>query len=375
MGSGVARHATFAVSVVTAVCGTSAAWADGAVRPIDEVVVIDAAATGSAVAALTARVPEGSRARFVKEFEEFSKAYRELERGLGVKPRDPACAVAAFIVGGLAASNVTVPFESFTGLREQLGRGFAAHPALARQLQLDRGSVVEQVALLGIFLQGNSGRSDASARAALAGSARRYVQRYLGFDLGDVEVTRDGLRWVRGAPSGPLAVLYAPGAPPAATPTSASTYRSPDGDFQLTLPSGGWREGVMPGTPSHVMFQTEDPVMQAIVFSVRHDQTKDDFVAVVAKSREAMQRKAGKPPQPHDGTRPGGIVYRYHTMLDAAADNGTSKIFVAHCFAFKPSKRLVVEILVEAPLPASSSEARPADPIAIAADTICQSVE
>jgi hypothetical protein len=175
---------------------------------MDEIAMIDPSATGSAADTLAARFPDPDRKRMTLAFEAFSKSHAEYERDFGIPSHDPGCAITAFIVGSLMASSGSeVPFEQYEGLLTQLRRGFAVHPEVVVALHLDRGSVPEQFEIIGNMLMGYSGNRYAQRRGLAGAVAKRYVQRYLGFDLGDIELTDVGLRWVRGTPSGPLAVL------------------------------------------------------------------------------------------------------------------------------------------------------------------------
>jgi hypothetical protein len=173
------------------------------------IVAIDISATGSAPEALVAHASDSVRARLTGEFAQYAKLHGELERALGITPHDPACAIATFVAGALMASQVDVPFEAFNGLRTQLRQGFAAHPDLAAALHLDRSTVIEQYEILGAWLTGHSGKIEANSRPLMRAVANYNVERYLGLDLADVEITSTGLRWTRGTPSGPLAVLIA----------------------------------------------------------------------------------------------------------------------------------------------------------------------
>jgi hypothetical protein len=159
--------------------------------------------------------------------------------------------------------------------------------------------------------------------------------------------------------------------------SGAWSYRSPDGEFGLALPSGRWREGVMPGKVPHIMFRCSTPPMQAIIMSVRRDQTQSDFENAAGKARMMMGSKPSRHVQTREGVNTAGNTYRYSTTEDAATEDDGDRVFVAHCFTWKPSKQLVVEVLFEAPLTMASidGKAAAAKAIATSAETICQSVD
>jgi hypothetical protein len=159
--------------------------------------------------------------------------------------------------------------------------------------------------------------------------------------------------------------------------SGAWTYQSPDNDYRLALPSGCWREGVMRGKQSKVMFACSKPRMQAVVMLVKSDQSESDFVSVVARAREFMESKPGRRATSHRGVNASGNSYHYLTTIDAGAEAESDRVFVADCYTWKPSKRLLVQILFEAPMTLLSIEGKEAAAKAIAAsaDTICKGVD
>jgi hypothetical protein len=159
--------------------------------------------------------------------------------------------------------------------------------------------------------------------------------------------------------------------------SGAWTYQSPDNDYRLALPSGCWREGVMRGKQSKVMFACSRPYMQAAVMLVKSDQSESDFVSAITRAREFMESKPGRHAASHQGVNASGNSYHYLTTIDAGAEAESDRVFVADCYTWKPSKRLLVQILFEAPLTMLSIEGKEAAAKAItaSADTICKGVD
>lgn len=172
---------------------------------LDGAFVLDFTGTGSATALLAAQLPADHQSDAHHILEQLLASYRAIEAKLGLTTNDPAAALAAFITGNLAAFHLTAVSDAgLLAIAEQL-RG---HPEVSKAFHADRPTVAEQLAILGtLMIVAQIGRNDPHRLDALSAAARRHLRRYLGCEAADLEITDHGLRWTRGTPTGPLAVL------------------------------------------------------------------------------------------------------------------------------------------------------------------------
>lgn len=152
---------------------------------------------------------------------------------------------------------------------------------------------------------------------------------------------------------------------------------SPDGRYHVSLPSDCWREVPVSGPRPVAKFVCSSPMMAADVLSVRTADSEEYLIQLAGKARDRMARMPGRKVTPYSGTNPSGTHYRYQTMIDNAAEAPEMGVYIAHCFAWKPSNGVLVEILFEAPLRMSSMAGQEAEAQAIvtAVERICKGVQ
>jgi hypothetical protein len=105
-------------------------------------------------------------------------AYREIESNLGLGKNDPAGASAALVAGCVAAhQDVAISDAAFAAVVGQVQRAISAEPRLFHGLRVDRASVAEQMAIIGMMMMTQRGNQDAASvsGAKLDHSTRRAV--------------------------------------------------------------------------------------------------------------------------------------------------------------------------------------------------------
>lgn len=171
---------------------------------------IDSRRGGSGSSLLAARIPARQRRDAQRVFDRALVAYREIESNLGLGKNDPAGAIAALVAGCVAAHrDVAISDAALAAVVGQVQRAISAEPRLFHGLRVDRASVAEQMAIIGMMMMTRRGNQDA---ASVSGSklAGRYLELYFAARIDDIEITDVGLGWRRGRPGGLLAALVAP---------------------------------------------------------------------------------------------------------------------------------------------------------------------
>lgn len=171
---------------------------------------IDSRRSGSGSSLLAARFPADQRRDAQRIFDDVLVAYREIESKLGLGKNDPAGAIAALVAGCVAArQDVAISDAALAAVVAQVKRAISAEPRLFRGLRVDRASVAEQMAIIGMMMMTRRGNQDAESVSG-ARFAARYLDLYFAAKIDDIEITEAGLSWRRGQPSGLLAALVAP---------------------------------------------------------------------------------------------------------------------------------------------------------------------
>jgi hypothetical protein len=154
-------------------------------------------------------------------------------------------------------------------------------------------------------------------------------------------------------------------------------YHSPDAEYSIVLPSDRWHQGTSPENLSQVWFACAIPPMQAAVVSVRHQQSEGDFANIVEQARARLESTAERRDTliAQHGVNSVGNSYNYFTAV--ARDAEGRQLPIAHCLTWIPAKRLVVQVLIEAPMTFRSTEGQAAATNAFeqASDTICRLIE
>jgi len=140
-----------------------------------------------------------------------------------------------------------------------------------------------------------------------------------------------------------------------ALPTSPWPYQSPDGAYQLILPSSKWKQVPIPGGKWIASFARVTPRMNLLVLNVRQNQFESDW----QQSIESFRARAENNPELcataafREGPTPGGNRYYYCAGMDPGT-NG-KRVFVVLSAIWSPREHTVVELLFEG-LPSMLSE-------------------
>lgn len=160
-----------------------------------------------------------------------------------------------------------------------------------------------------------------------------------------------------------------------ARPRTPQVYSSPDGAFQLTLPSADWQQTAAPNCV--VAFSHDRPAMFAKVRTISREQERSDFDALaqlMIERIDSLPRLRGKFKM-EDGSTPSGSSYRYFHGLDQTAAGGP--VFGAYSVVWSQQTKLLAEISFEGMPKMLSSAGQEAEMKTIeeAARTICLSIE
>ena len=127
-------------------------------------------------------------------------------------------------------------------------------------------------------------------------------------------------------------------------------YESPDGLFRLKLPSHHWQP--QPKTPegATIEFVHDWPDQKATVRVYAGIDAEWKFARMVelykVHIKEALNT-LGRPGT-EEGTNAAGNRYSYYSILNASRDEGA--VFFGHSFIWLPAKKIVVEVVYQAPL-------------------------
>jgi len=154
-------------------------------------------------------------------------------------------------------------------------------------------------------------------------------------------------------------------------------YQSPDGLYQLTLPSQHWQH--VPGKegPDVVNFARNRPPQMHASVRVKRQQTQRDYSSAVERFKAQFANNVQQlgNPQFREGTGQAGRTYMYFTAVETSKEGKT--VFVATAIWWCPDKKTLLFLIVES-LPVMASQmgqAAEKDTFVKDAETICLSVQ
>ena len=129
------------------------------------------------------------------------------------------------------------------------------------------------------------------------------------------------------------------------TPSSTAwTYKSPNGDFHLTLPDAEWKQYNIPKMSSRPVFSRQHPEMVVSILVVKSGADREAFEEAKKASRLRVSKDA-KQVRFREGKTDAGNEYSYLTLSEAAP--GRRPAFVAYSVVWRPDKKVLFEVLFE----------------------------
>jgi hypothetical protein len=161
-------------------------------------VVVNRGAASTAAKKLAASYPAKARTEVERVFGVLLETYPKVEQKLGMPANELGGAVALLLVTSLQAyQGRDVQPEQFKAVAAQMRGILSANPGIAQAPDSEKQEMYEQLAILGLFLDGVHEALQKTPNAQIAANmkqaAKGYLEQFLKTDVEDVDITAQGL--------------------------------------------------------------------------------------------------------------------------------------------------------------------------------------
>lgn len=187
-------------------------------------IIVTRSGQSTAAAKLAAAYPINARAEVERVFGMLLSTYPQVEQKLGMPANELGGAVALFVVTSLQAyQGRDVEIEQFKTVAAQMRAALSTNAAIAEAPDADKQDVYEQLAILGMFLDGVHEQLKKTPNPQVAANmkqaAKGYLEQFLKTDADALTLTAQGLK-IAGTPKTAAAANPASSQPATTKPSA-----------------------------------------------------------------------------------------------------------------------------------------------------------